>query len=672
VPDIFLSYSRDDQAIARRFADGFERAGLGVWWDQTLNAGEDYDEVTERALAEARAVVVLWSAKSVSSRWVRAEATQADRNGTLVPVMVEDCKRPIMFELKQTADLSGWSGDPHDSRWQALLASVRRLVAKDATPAAVATPPITDRPRRNSSRTAVMAVLALMVVAAAAWLVGRKGSVPVAPASPAASVAASEVTLAVLPFANLSSDPEQEYFSDGLTEEILNQLAQISALRVTGRTSSFSFKGKNEDLRVIGEKLGVANLLEGSIRKDGNQLRIIAQLINSKDGAHLWSQTYARELKDVFAIQEEIAKDVARVLRIRLDVGDMPRAQGGTTNLEAYDKFLRAQTAYRRADPLAATQFFREATALDPNFWRAWFGLRSALGVIPSFLPERVAEARAELIQVREHLVQAAPDSWAKQLMLTGYYFEQRKWMEAEAAMKAALSGMPASEVDGRMIIAQTHAQLGRFTDSLVHYERVLQLDPGVTMTSMQLQFAFFLVGRPADAQAEFERSHRLPGSHAQANVPGLYRAMATGDAQAVREFMRTNAADMDFPKLDVWQSLLGKVDSTPAEREAAIWKVLREPANQSPAALNWITIFAGQFGGKEAALDAMRRLKDLGIFSLYSNLWADPGARTDPRFKEILRSTGLVDYFRLTGKWADFCKPVGADDFECYGERVR
>ena len=119
MPDIFLSYSRDDQPTARRFAEAFGREGFSVWWDQTLRSGEAYDKVTEKALEEARAVVVLWSVKSVDSRWVRAEATQADRNGTLVPVMIEPCKRPIMFELTHTAELSHWKGDPGDPAWKA-------------------------------------------------------------------------------------------------------------------------------------------------------------------------------------------------------------------------------------------------------------------------------------------------------------------------------------------------------------------------------------------------------------------------------------------------------------------------------------------------------------------------------------------------------------------------
>ncbi len=130
MPDIFLSYSREDQATARRFAQGLEREGFDVWWDATLHSGEAYDQVTEKALREARAVVVLWSKTSVDSRWVRAEATTADRNKTLVPVMIEDCQRPVMFELTHTADLSKWKGDANDPVWQAYVADVRRFVHK--------------------------------------------------------------------------------------------------------------------------------------------------------------------------------------------------------------------------------------------------------------------------------------------------------------------------------------------------------------------------------------------------------------------------------------------------------------------------------------------------------------------------------------------------------------
>jgi TolB-like protein len=176
------------------------------------------------------------------------------------------------------------------------------------------------------------------------------GPVPAAfggAAKPAPS-AGSEKSVAVLPFVNLSSDPEQEYFSDGLSEEILNQLAQIAELRVTARTSSFFFKGKNEDLRVIGQQLNARYLLEGSVRKAGNELRITAQLVDAAAGSHLWSRTFDRTLNDVFAIQEEIAMAVSGAMSVSLDVGAMARTRGGTTNLEAYDKYLRAHALDRQ------------------------------------------------------------------------------------------------------------------------------------------------------------------------------------------------------------------------------------------------------------------------------------------------------------------------------------
>jgi hypothetical protein len=188
-----------------------------VWWDATLNPGEAYGEVTEKALLEAKAVVVLWSTKSVASRWVRAEATQADRNKTLVPVMIEPCTRPIMFELTQTADLAGWKGDTNDPAWQAFLTGVRRFVDKVAPIAAAQTATLPVR-RTGSGRrdgAAAAALLALLLIAGGIyWAMNRGGG--------AQHVAAAGGTsLAVLPFADMSPEKDQEYFSDGLAEDVL-------------------------------------------------------------------------------------------------------------------------------------------------------------------------------------------------------------------------------------------------------------------------------------------------------------------------------------------------------------------------------------------------------------------------------------------------------------------
>ena len=485
-----------------------------------------------------------------------------------------------------------------------------------------------------------------------------------------ATTAPAAVTLAVLPFANLSSDLEQEYFSDGLTEEILNQLAQIQALRVTGRTSSFSFKGKNEDLRIIGKKLGVANLLEGSIRKNGNQLRINAQLISSTDGAHLWSQTYARELKDVFAIQEEIARDVARTLSIKLQVGDMSRAQGGTTNLEAYEMYLRAKTLRRRLDAtnsFEVARLYRDAIALDPTFWRAWFGLRTVLSSIRSNVPAREGEISKELNEVRAHLIGAAPDSWSKQVMLADYYFEQRNWREVEAALKAAIRSMPASEDEGRISMVGILLNLGKVTEALAQAQRLTEIDPLTVGPSTMLSGALTFSGRFAEAQAEYARGRTLAGSYQGMDYLALQRLLAATplDPKAIRNHLRSNPSS--FQKPVPWQVLIDNLDSTPAERKAVIQTLLQAPENQNSTSIAWIMEFAEVYGDRDAALAAMRRTVSLGSFRNFVWMPCLSRLRSDPRFRDILRESGLVEYYRTTGTWGDFCNPLGTVDFECH-----
>ena len=190
-PDVFLSYNREDSDTARRFAEGLEREGFAVWWDQRLRSGEAYDEVTENALRSAKAVVVLWSPRSVVSRWVRAEATIADRCKTLVPVMIEPCERPIMFELTQTAELGHWTGDARDKAWLALLSDVQRFVAKGDAVAPVAPAPTPTA----------------------------------APTAAAGKPHATRPSVAILPFTNRSAERADEVFAGGMGEDIAAALS---------------------------------------------------------------------------------------------------------------------------------------------------------------------------------------------------------------------------------------------------------------------------------------------------------------------------------------------------------------------------------------------------------------------------------------------------------------
>lgn len=330
-PDIFLSYNREDAARAKLFADAFAAEGLSVWWDVALRSGEAYDEVTERALRGAKAVVVLWSPRSVVSRWVRAEATLADRNKTLMPAMIEPCERPIMFELVQTAELSHWQGDYSDRDWQDFVRQVREFVGKGGAAAAPATP--APAPKR---------------------------ALP------------SRPSIAVLPFVNISGDPEQEYFADGVVDDIISALTRFNQLFVIARSSSFTYKGRQVDYRTVADELGVRFVLEGSIRKAGDRLRISGHLVDAQSGEHLWADKFDGALEDVFDLQDRITEAVVCAIVPTIRQNELERVRRKhPESLDAYDMYLQALPSLWEFRPETAVPLLEAALALDPNYPQA-------------------------------------------------------------------------------------------------------------------------------------------------------------------------------------------------------------------------------------------------------------------------------------------------------------
>lgn len=657
--DVFLSYSREDQSIARRFAEALERTGFSVWWDQSLSPGEAFDQVTEQALEAAGAVVVLWSPASVGSRWVRAEATQASANGRLLPVTIEPCKRPIMFELIQTLDLSGWNGNAEDAAWQALVAGVRRLLHRDAGHAADA-PRIADRARTRRRIPALAAALALvLVLAAGAGLLLWQGHG--APATQA--VPSGPIPLAVLPFANLSADPAQEYFSDGLTEELLNQLAQVRKLRVIGRTSSFAFKGRNEDLRTIGRTLGVDYLLEGSVRKEGQQVRINAQLIDAHDGTRRWSKPYEHSLSGVFALQEQIARDVTHALSIVLDVSDMPRAEGGTTDVEAYDLYLRGVDLSRRNngnDFAAALQLLRDALKRDPDFTSASLLLASYLPVLASGMHADTAAALLEerdAIMARLARAESMPQSpaLASRVRTERALFE-RRWADAIAAS--------ASDDVDKLRRAVILDFVGRFRDATVELQRVVENDPLLAINSQFLRINLSLSGRAEELRVEGDRAAKLGLAPPESRTDWLVSHDAANRADLAALKKRQLAADgtLLWPFAGEPPATLDDVVAA----TAALQRTFDDPGSRNEERLTRIAFYADFLGARKLAVAALRR----SVMDLHGGwpfaIWSNPRLRREPEFKALLRDLGLVDYWRSSGRWADFCRPVGADDFEC------
>jgi TolB-like protein/Tfp pilus assembly protein PilF len=327
-------------------------------------------------------------------------------------------------------------------------------------------------------------------------------------------VAEIKPSIAVLPFVNMSDDKDNEYFSDGLSEELLNLLAKIPRLHVAGRTSSFQFKGDNQDLREIGDKLNVANVLEGSVRQSGTKLRITAQLINTDTGYHLWSETYDRELTDVFAIQDEIAANVVDALRLKLLGEEIPQPFHGTDNVEAYNLYLRALFLADRtteADFLNAKEALKRAIEIDPNYAQAYAFLAEIHQLLISGWVGDGHEDFAEgFRQVNEYADAAlaidpnlAEALIAKGNAITSGEFDHERAAEYYVrALKADPNNTSAMGWLGFIRSAQgNHAEGVRLS------ERVVQLDPPSIVAQRALGDTYRVAGRTEDAIRVYEKA---------------------------------------------------------------------------------------------------------------------------------------------------------------------
>ena len=334
-------------------------------------------------------------------------------------------------------------------------------------------------------------------------------------ASPTAGTAAQGPSgvearsIAVLPFVNMSADPEQEFFSDGLSEEILNLLAQIRDLKVIGRTSSFAFKGRNEDLRTIGHTLGVAHLLEGSVRKAGNDLRITAQLIEVEGGSHLWSQTYDRKLENVFAIQSEIAGAIAEALKLNLvGPGQATPVAQPAASLPAYELFLHARRLIHgrtRSGIEAARQLLDEALALDPDYAPALAASAQAVLLLNNRIsgygdiPVDQAAAMAQPLLDR---ALALDPNLAEAHAAQGMLFDQQgDSARAEAALARALALNP-NLADALHWQAGLLGDAGRLRDQLAVRQRLAEFDPLNVANLLNLNFALRDSGKRTEAEA--------------------------------------------------------------------------------------------------------------------------------------------------------------------------
>jgi TolB-like protein/Flp pilus assembly protein TadD len=511
MPDIFLSYTREDQASAQRFAEAFETQGFTVWWDVTLRSGEAYDQVTEDALRTAKAVVVLWSKRSVTSRWVRAEATLADRNRTLVPATIEPCERPIMFELTQTADLSRWTGAATDPAWRTFLADVRRFVEAGAA-----------QPQPPSGR--------------------MPQAVPRQPHGAGPS-------LAVLPFINRSGR-EDDAFADGMAEDLTAALSGSRWMKVVAASATAFYRTGARDLQQIGRDLRARYLLEGNVRRAGEVLRVTAQLVEAETGGVLWAKRFDRALSELSDLQDDLVTDVAAHLSVQVQRAEAEHVLK-TPSDSAYDAMMRAIAYVSGSGPTqsnwqAAVTELERAVELDPSNG-------GALGLLATYrsrllryhnvgapeLTQKIVEEirRARALDPNDPRVLS---SSAAALAMLGRL--QDALPLAERAVRINPSYEPA-----RLVLGGVLLRLGRTEEAIGELDQTERLGPDGHYAQNSALFrsvAHLRAGRLDRALNEAERSLRLFSS-SDALIQNMLCHANAGSRDLARDALR-RAKDAD------------------------------------------------------------------------------------------------------------------------------
>ena len=498
-------------------------------------------------------------------------------------------------------------------------------------------------PVRGASRRGrwiAIGAVALVAVVTALWFTNRRpGGSKSAP--PKGAIETSSI--AVLPFANMTSDKEQEYFSDGLTEELLNVLAKIPELKVAGRTSSFAFKGKNEDLRTIARTLGVANILEGSVRKSGDRIRITAQLVKADDGFHLWSETYDRKLDDVFAVQDDIARSVAASLKLTLLGG------GGASpnpNGEAYDLILKARFVIQSRTPKTvarAKQLIERALQLSPDYAPAWAGLGLVL-LTEANLPQA--------IELKKRLTESALRAFTRALELdpnyavahsrmANVYWNKWDFAAAERSTSRALAAEPKNPiVMGNA--ALLYANTGRLNEAIELGLRVLESDP-LRVTALVNLTSYMVCARRLDeADVLLRRARELspddPSLDALQGDIHLYRGEVDSARTSYARFVeRQGLGDYGLSLTAIVEHTAG--NETASRAAAAAFE--KQFAANDPSTAAEVRAWRGEMDAAFAWLDKAYAARD----PVLCNLKTDPymsSLYTDPRWNMLLKKVGL------------------------------
>lgn len=631
---MFFSYSRDDQARARPIIALIEAAGFPTWWDGLLEGGERFSSSTEAALDRARAVVVLWSKTSAQSHWVHDEAARGRDRRVLVPLSLDGTPAPLGFGQFQVIDLAHARISASDPTIQRVIRAIAALHDQPASPPSRA---VTALPAPNR-RALIVGGAALAVGASGvlAWRGGLLGG-----AMPANSVA-------VLPFTNLSGDPAQRYFSDGLASEIRAQLSRIPLLETAGQTSSNQFRDIDGDVRAIARKLRVAYLLHGNVQTSGNRLKVSTFLINGATGDNDWSDIYERQLADVFAVQSEIAGAVTRELSVVIDAEQTGKGRkqiGGTTSLAAFDAFLRGRDLFEahidEASERAALAKFEQAIALDPDYAAAYASRARSLALIANQFAR--ADARRTLynqaIADARRATQLAPD-FAPGFAALGFahFYGQLDAAAARAPFDRAYA-LAQSDVDVLSRYAVYCARTGRRTDAAAAIAKAAALDPlNSTMfkSAGNIRYAAGDYTRAIDA-AQQALALSPDRSTLHGDIGNAWIMLGDLD-QASAAFALEKNGLLALPG----RAIVAHRRGQPGEAAAALAALIRDHGDNGLYQQAQVEAQGNDAERAFATLDKAYAARDSGLVYLLNDPFLEP-LRGDARYKNLLRKLKFV-----------------------------
>ena len=512
----------------------------------------------------------------------------------------------------------------------------------------------------------VFAVAALLIALALGWYFYGQPSFRKGDATPPASVVAPDPnSIAVLPFANMSGNADQDFFSDGMTEELLNVLAKVPQLKVVARTSVFQFKGKGGDVREIGRKLGVTHIVEGSVRRDGQEVRVTAQLVRVSDGFHVWSETYDRKLEGVFALQDDIAKHIGVALKQSLGV-TTPVAARAPVDPAAYDEYLKGRSLLRqRKDLPGAIEHLNAAVARAPEFAAGWSSLSIAYEVSYWYVKRMDSSQQADLLRqsatAAERAAALDPDSAATEHALANVARAQFKYADAERHYLRAMQLDP-SYPDVREDYSELLFQVGRVKDSEHAARQLVTLDPYFAIGWLRLYSAATALDERAEVNESLRQIQAISPDNFIARFATLDYALAYGRADEARsalaEIEKISPDKVAFAKVLLpWA--LGEANLDPSDVRAAIIAAPPAGATGYIVARQDVALYNEYVESSGPILQAYY------FMEIYGDSPTRHGMLRDPRVKAMLVRYGFPAYWREKG-WPAGCRPLGETDFEC------